>query len=540
MMTDIADIDYQSLEEKEFGSVVWPSCQILCNFMISNRILFASTQENSVALELGCGLAHASLVALKLGQENVIATDNVLQSTTRMKCAAVKGLHMRTFDLTNEQATHRIVNVIKNQYSKLDYIIASDIFYTEELFEPIMKVLHELIVVAFPGVPFYTTYQLRDASDFVFDLSEIYQLDCRLVRTASVYSEGAFKEIQLIKMSAKQTEKEEIFIGVEGGGSGTKIAFLRADGTQIGDVIEFGSSNPLLLGFERVSDLVSSAIRAHAKRNNVSLPVTAIGYGMSGAEDKTYVKQFISYLQMEHGDIAEQHFMDSDAIVPLHGYFKAGGVILISGTGSNCRLLTKDGEVFGCGGWGHILGDEGSGFWIAARAVKTLFDHDDGFHVLDCSLDVVRRIVYDHFRVKENSQLLAHFYGNGFIKSKIAQITKTLADHAPTDVLCSRLFADAGKVLSDHLIAVSRHFDQDMRQDVPVLLIGSVFGSWPLLERAVAENLRQRSRNVRKYSFYVMTDCSPAVFATAHYAAKEANSKINSLLALRKVAEVTI
>ena len=54
-------------------------------------------------------------------------------------------------------------------------------------------------------------------------------------------------------------------------------------------------------------------------------------------------------------------------------------VLVLSGTGSCCFGKTSDGRTAKMGGWGHILGDKGSGFEIGLRALKAVvfyFDRD--------------------------------------------------------------------------------------------------------------------------------------------------------------------
>jgi N-acetylglucosamine kinase len=50
--------------------------------------------------------------------------------------------------------------------------------------------------------------------------------------------------------------------------------------------------------------------------------------------------------------------------------------------------------------WGHLLGDEGSAYWIAQRAIKRVFDHEDNFNLSRYDLTRLNNEIKGYFKVK--------------------------------------------------------------------------------------------------------------------------------------------
>lgn len=82
---------------------------------------------------------------------------------------------------------------------------------------------------------------------------------------------------------------------------------------------------------------------------------------MSGCEEKETNAKLVKTLQEDFPNISKEYVVESDTIGSLQTGCKNRGIVLIAGTGSNGLLVNSDGTTSSCGGWGHMMGDEGSG-----------------------------------------------------------------------------------------------------------------------------------------------------------------------------------
>lgn len=165
------------------------------------------------------------------------------------------------------------------------------------------------------------------------------------------------------------------YAGVDSGGTKCEV-LLASEDLKVIHVKRYRGVHYSLAGAQKFADAVSEFISDSVKRSNLPLSLCrGICIGAAGArEDKD--RNAIRKQLRRH--INKPVVITTDAMTALAGSFSGGdGIILISGTGSVLYGLSG-GTVYRVGGWGRILGDEGSGYWIGKRALnETVREYDE-------------------------------------------------------------------------------------------------------------------------------------------------------------------
>jgi N-acetylglucosamine kinase-like BadF-type ATPase len=162
------------------------------------------------------------------------------------------------------------------------------------------------------------------------------------------------------------------------------------------------------------------------------------------------------------------------------------GIGVISGTGSNVLGVGADGRAWRAGGWGQLLGDEGSGYWLGIESIKAaLRDREDSGPQTALSDAAV-----EFFGVESVEALAARVYSQPLSKGAIAAFAKETAKHAARgDAVARALYERGAEQLGEQVAAVIRR--TGLAGAFPVGLIGSAFKAGAVfvepLTRAVRE-----------------------------------------------------
>jgi len=162
------------------------------------------------------------------------------------------------------------------------------------------------------------------------------------------------------------------------------------------------------------------------------------------------------------------------------------GVAAIAGTGSNVFGVGSDGRSWRTGGWGHLLGDEGSGYWIGVESIRAaLRDRDASGPPTALSAAICE------FFGRETVEAVASLvYSKPLTKGEIAAFAIETAKAAGQgDEVARELFERGAELLGGQIAAVVEQ--AGLSGDFPVGLIGSAYKAGEVflapLRRRIAE-----------------------------------------------------
>ena len=166
------------------------------------------------------------------------------------------------------------------------------------------------------------------------------------------------------------------FLGIDGGGTKTECVIgddERVLGTSVESTIKIKK-----VGANAAGQALDAAIQAVCKQAGVNpTAITRTCIGLAGSSIPEVADWAYSVLkQLVSGEVS----VVNDTLIAHRAAFNGGpGVLVIAGTGSNVLGINERGESARAGGWGPIISDEGSGFWIGRTTVaQAMRAHDVG------------------------------------------------------------------------------------------------------------------------------------------------------------------
>ncbi|HEY8497536.1 MAG TPA: BadF/BadG/BcrA/BcrD ATPase family protein [Limnochordales bacterium] len=268
-------------------------------------------------------------------------------------------------------------------------------------------------------------------------------------------------------------------VAVDGGGTKTEAVALDMHG-RVGARLTVGPSNLQNLGEDGCRRALAAAIdgvlaEVGLKRHQIR----AACLGVAGLDTDADAASYARIVNALFGPAAERVLVESDGFIPIFsGTRGRPGVALIAGTGSIATGVDDRGGRARAGGWGALLGDEGSAFDIGRQALMLALRAMDGRgRPTRLRADIER-----HFG-RPLPEVVAMLYRQDTLReTTIASVAQLVAQAAEDGDRTSRLLlrkAAQELALCGRAVLAKLRFDSE---PVPVVLSGSLFHSRILRE----------------------------------------------------------
>jgi N-acetylglucosamine kinase-like BadF-type ATPase len=281
-------------------------------------------------------------------------------------------------------------------------------------------------------------------------------------------------------------------IGIDGGGTKTAAALCTRDGSILAEA-QAGPSHMHAVGVERAAstilDVVASCCRTVGCTTEQIDSLVAGVAGAGRATDQERLTNEILRLAAERRTPLNRIAVDSDARIALEGALSGKpGIVVIAGTGSIVLGKDERGKIHRAGGWGRLIGDEGSGQAIGAAAFRAVAQMIDGRGTKTRLL----RLFQEAHGLGTQEAIVAKLYRENFDIASVAPIVFAAA--AKGDRAAKRIVADECAELVDIIAACLKRLNAGTRRRIrrPIAFAGSLVTTENIYARAVRSAIRRR------------------------------------------------
>ncbi|MHB1311795.1 MAG: N-acetylglucosamine kinase [Gemmatimonadaceae bacterium] len=275
-----------------------------------------------------------------------------------------------------------------------------------------------------------------------------------------------------------------LIVGVDGGGSKTKVIVADAQGRELATATGPGSAvkpGEASHSAEVIAQTVREALAA-CDRTDETPRVLCAGLAGAGREgERMAVREALVRLE-----VADHVIVEPDAQIALEDAFADGpGILIVSGTGSSCFGRSPAGAFARCGGWGPNIGDEGSGAWIGKKALSVVTAAVDGREPDTTLLPAVLTAL----ELEDSDGLIP--WAAHATPAALARLASTVITVAATgDQRANTILAMAAEELVTHVRALARQLFVDERASIPVALAGGLMERGSFLRKLVEHRLK--------------------------------------------------
>ncbi|WP_314585545.1 BadF/BadG/BcrA/BcrD ATPase family protein [Paenibacillus terrigena] len=214
------------------------------------------------------------------------------------------------------------------------------------------------------------------------------------------------------------------------------------------------------------------------------ITIQKVYYAMPASTDV-----FMTILR-QHVIVHEEQWLSEGKMALLAGIVQHEGIVALSGTGSGVFRVAEEEQHLG--GWGHLLGDLGSGYEIGQDVIQAVLRNfeDRG------PVTRLKQLLIDTWQVQDRLALIHHVYQAANPRRQIASAAILGAEAAAQgDEVAQHIFVKAGEAMAEQ---TNEMLDRDQKESgVSVMIAGSAWKGCKTMYDRFCERIHEEHPSVQ-------------------------------------------